>query len=72
MSELQGTQDSDSRELPKVSVTLKRTISDGNYGSTTIGVMMDDVVKPGEKKSEVLNRLIEQEATWVADKFKEL
>lgn len=51
---------------------MKRTISDGNYGSTTIGVMMDDVVKPGEKKSEVLNRLIEQEATWITEKFKEV
>lgn len=58
--------------LPKVSVTLKRTMSDGNYGSTTIGVMMDDVVKDGEKKSEVLNRLLEQEAGFIKAKFKEL
>lgn len=67
----QNSQNLDS-DLPKVSVSLKRTISDGNYGSYTIGVHMDDVVKPEEKKSEVLDRLINQEAAWVAAKFKEL
>jgi hypothetical protein len=58
--------------LPRVSVTLKRTMSDGNYGSTTIGVMVDEVVKEGEKKSVVLDRLLQQEAAFIKAKFKEL
>jgi len=33
---------------------------------------MDEVVKPDERKSEVLDRLINQEALWVAAKFKEM
>lgn len=73
MSQLtsQNNQNLDS-DLPKVSVSLKRTISDGNYGSTTIGVVMDDVVKPNERKSEVLDRLVNQEAAWIKAKFAEL
>ncbi|QLF83328.1 hypothetical protein SEA_NICEHOUSE_84 [Rhodococcus phage NiceHouse] len=53
-------------------MSLKRTISDGNYGSWTIGVHMDEAVKPEERKSEVLDRLINQEAAWITAKFKEL
>lgn len=47
-------------------------MSDGNYGSTTIGVMVDEVVKEGEKKSVVLDRLLQQEAAFIKAKFKEL
>ena len=55
-----------------MSVSLKRTVSDGNFGSTSVGVMMEDQVLPGQKRSEVLNRLIEQEAAFIKAKLDEL
>ena len=47
-------------------------MSDGNFGSTSVGVMMEDQVLPGQKRSEVLNRLIEQEAAFIKAKLDEL
>ena len=55
-----------------MSVTLKRTMSDGDYGSYTVGVMMEEFVKPDEKRSAILDKLIQQEAAFIKAKLEEL
>lgn len=53
-------------------MSLKRTISDGNYGSTTIGVTMEEYVYPHQSKAEALDDMIQKEAAFIKAKFKEL
>lgn len=55
----------------KVSVSLSRKMSDGNYGSVEIGVMMEDYVIDPNSRAAVLNNLIEKEAMFIKAKMKE-
>lgn len=41
----------------RVTATINRKVTDGNYGSTEIGFEITDDVRDGEKISEAANRV---------------
>ncbi len=74
MSELQDQQKaSDSgtlRQLPRVSLTVKKTVEHKN-GWLSLEVGMSEDVLPNGKKSEKLNELAVQANAWLTTQFKE-
>lgn len=47
-------------------------MSDGNYGSYTIGLELEDHVAPGDSVKEKADEMIDRSGQWIATQFKKL
>lgn len=47
-------------------------MSDGNYGSFTVGIELEDQVKPGESVKAKADEMIDRSGQWIAEQFSKL